>query len=95
MESFEKGFFKIENEEKAHSIMKVVVQFKEHPRYRKREFIEAISRLIAAGLCDFDRMLKKFTSNPEALKECSTAKAYLQELELIYNKDNSKRIAIY
>lgn len=94
-ELFEKGQFKIADEQKATEVVELAFKFSAHPGYRKREFIEAISKLIKAGLCDFDRLLKKFSSNPDLLKECPNSKTYLQELELLYNKDNSKRTAIY
>lgn len=93
--NFEKGTFIVLHEERAEKIMQTSALFKEHPGHLSRHFLEAISRIMSSGKCDWDHLVQKFKSNPELLPECANTKDYLLCLEQVYNKGAQKRKILY
>jgi hypothetical protein len=94
-DEFESGRFQVKQLQKATEVVDMVKQFKKHPGFLKRGFIDAVCKLMEGGKCDFEHLLKKFTGNPDALRECPDTKTYLKAIEDVYNIGQKQRKVIY
>lgn len=92
---FESGTFVVNFIKKANQIGDTCLLFKNHPCYNKRSFVHAIAVIMESNKCDFDRLLKNFNTNPQALDSCSDYKNYLTALEIIYNRNKQHRDILY
>jgi hypothetical protein len=92
---FETGQFVVKKYKEAIMVAEMCKNFSRFPAWNTREFIYAICKIMEAGLCDFEVLMKKFNADPEALKVHNNNKGYLTNLEEIYNKNNSKRRTLY
>lgn len=92
---FETGNFVVKKNKEAIQLAELCKGFERFSAWNSRSFILAISKILDAGLCDFEVLMKKFNSEPSALLVQPNYKGYLQNLELIYNKNNSKRRPLY
>ena len=93
--AFQRGEFKVRFFEEASSIMAVVNRFSSYHNYRTRNFITAVERMLKAGKCDVDVLVKKFEDNLDAFDRCQSSKEYMTALEHIYNYRNSTRKYIF
>lgn len=93
--SFERGEFKAAHLKQAKDIMDTCRQFEAFEYWNSRPFIAAITRLLAADMCDIDEMVEKFNKNLDMMQKRSTPKDYLLLLENIWNKGKHKREVIY
>lgn len=92
---YESGNFVVKDLSGATATMKIVERFKEAKNYHQRSFILAIARLREAGICDFNRLVEKFSKNPSALRTAGNVKEYLRNLQDIYNTGLQKQITIF
>lgn len=94
-EMFKRGEFVCKHYRQARDIMEQCRAFEAFSGWNTRPFIVAISKILEADLCDFTELADKFNKEPRALERSSSAKAYLVNLEQIYNKGYHKRRNIY
>lgn len=93
---FERGKFVAEHLERAEEIARTASQFSKFHKWRSRSFIVAISHLMSNDKNDVADLIEKFQANPEILEEQINYKAYIQNLETIYNhRMRSRRILYY
>lgn len=93
-EQFQQGLFEVKKKKEATMLMEICKRFEEFPAWNSRSFIVAITRIIQADMCDFDILVKKFSRDPKKLSVQPNWKGYVNNLEIIYNFDNSKRRTI-
>jgi hypothetical protein len=89
--AFEQGKFEVKTYKEAVQFAELCKSFSAFSNWSGRPFIVAISRILQASLCDFGVLLKKFNKDPTKLTKQPNWKGYINNLELIYNYDNSKR----
>jgi hypothetical protein len=94
-EMFRRGEFKCKHWKQAVDIIEECKRFGAFGGWNSRPFIVAISKILAADTCDFDELVTKFNEDPRQLQHQSNTKAYLTNLEQIYNKGYHKRRTIY
>lgn len=94
-ENFRKGNFEVKHWKQAVEIIEECQRFSVFPGWNTRPFIVAISKILAADLCDFDELVSKVNDNPKDLQKQSNYKQYLKDLESIYNKGYHKRRTIF
>lgn len=92
---FEKGGFVVTQYEFGVQVMERAKMFEAHTGWKTGSFIAAIQKLINAEKVNWHHLQTKFDENPEALKVCGSAKQYLNELEIIYNRKASIRKPIW
>jgi len=80
---------------KAKDLATTVKRFDKFPSYKSAPFISAIEVIKEKNLCDFDRLLDKFSKNPERLRPTLNRKEYINQLDLIYNIGNQKLVHIF
>lgn len=93
--SFQQGSFVVKKYKEAVQLAEICKAFEKFSGWNSRAFIKAIAIILEKDMCDFEKLTKKFNSDPEALKDQPNHKGYLSNLEDIYNKNNSKRQTIY
>lgn len=94
-ELFRKGEFKCKHWKQAVDVIEECKKFSAFNGWNTRPFIVTISKILGSDQCDFDELVEKFTSDPRQLQRHSNSKAYLTNLEQIYNKGYHKRRVIY
>lgn len=67
----------------------------ESPNRFSRHFIMAIDKIIQAGKVNIDEVISKINTAPEALEPQGSYKAYLTNMENIYNHKKQKRVVIF
>jgi hypothetical protein len=92
---FEMGAFRIKKHKEACQVAEICKQFEQFSAWNSRPFIVAICKIIDANIAEMDLLVKKFNKWPNRLQFQPTWKSYLNNLEEIYNIDNSKRRTIY
>jgi hypothetical protein len=92
--NFEQGTFEVKKYKEAIQFAEICKSFSAFSGWNTRGFIVAITRILQAGQCDFDILLKKFNKDTSKLTKQPNWKGYINNLELIYNIDNSKRRTI-
>ncbi len=92
---FETGIFEVKKYKEACQLAEICKSFEAFNAWTSRNFIIAISRIVAANKCELDILLTKFNKNPKALLVQTTWRNYLTNLEEIYNAGNSKRRIIF
>lgn len=92
---FKSGLFKVTHYEDAVVLADIVLKFKSFSGMRTGSFVEAIGRIKRAGKIKMEDLLKKHLEDPFVLKPQKNTKAYLTELELLYNKGKASRKIIY
>lgn len=94
---FEQGLFEVKKLKEATMIIETCKSFEKFSAWNSRSFVIAICKLIDAAAPDFkmDILLRKFNAYPDRLKLQSSWKAYMNNLEEVYNIDNNKRRVIY
>lgn len=95
MAQFQQGLFEVKKYKEACQFAEICKGFSDFAGWTGRGFVIAISKILEADKCDFDVLMKKFKYNPKRLTQQSNWKGYLNNLEEIYNIDNSKRRVIY
>lgn len=91
---FQQGQYEVKKWKEAVQLAELCKNFSAFPAWNSRGFITAITKILEAGLCDFDQLKKKFDRDPKKLTLQSNWKGYVNNLEIIYNYDNSKRRVI-
>lgn len=94
-QKFQMGQFEVKKYKEACQVAEICKTFSEHANWNSRPFVAAISRILAAEKCDFDVLVKKFKRDPSRLKYHSNWKGVANNLQEIYNIDNSKQRLIY
>jgi hypothetical protein len=94
-EQFHRGEFKCKHWKQAVDIVESCKRFSKSKYWNSRPFMIAITKILAADLCDFDELVEKFEANPDALEYSGNFKGCLLNLERIYNKGYQKRRTIY
>jgi hypothetical protein len=92
---FQNGTFQVKKLKEARLFAELCKIFDKHPGWNGRGFTYAVSRIIACGQCDFDVLKKKFLRDPLKLTSHPNWKGYADNLQRIYNFDNSKQRVIY
>jgi len=95
IEMFRRGEFKVKHNKQATEIIEECKKFELFDGWNTRPFIVTISKVLAADLCDFKELVEKFNADPRQLQKHSNTKAYMNNLEQIYNKGYHKRRTIY
>jgi hypothetical protein len=85
-EMFKKGEFKVKHWKQAVEIIEECRKFEAFDGWNTRPFIVTISKILGADKCDFEELVEKFNAEPRQLLRHSNSKAYLTNLETIYNK---------
>jgi hypothetical protein len=65
------------------------------PNRFSRHFIMAVDKIMQAGKVSIDDIIAKINSAPEALEAHGSYKAYLTNMENIYNHKKQKRVVIF
>jgi hypothetical protein len=94
-EQFEKGIFEVKKWKQAVEVAEACKRFSLFDAWNSGGFAVAICKIIGADKCDFEELVKKFKEDTLKLHKQSSAKAYLVNLEEIYNKGYSKRRVIF
>ncbi len=94
-ELFRKGKFLAKHKKQATDIIEECKRFQAFDGWNTRPFIVTISKILGADKCDFDELVEKFNQDPRQLQKHSNTKAYLTNLESIYNKGYHKRRVIF
>ena len=96
-EKFERGQFVVSRPalEEAKELAKLIARFSKFSAHTSRNFINAIEAIRSKGLCDFDILVKKFEQKPDMLKPHQDKKAFIANLELVYNLNAHKRTIIF
>lgn len=92
---FETGVYVVKKYKEAVMLAEICKSFEDFSNWNSRSFIVAISKIINAGKCDMDVLLKKYKEDPRRLESHGNWKKYLVNLEEIYNTGYSKRRTIY
>jgi hypothetical protein len=95
MQAFQTGTFEVKKYKEAVQVAEICKTFSAFDSWNSRPFVAAISRIIDADKCDFDILVKKFNKDPLKLKYHSNWKGFANNLQEIYNIDNSKQRVIY
>lgn len=95
VDMFRKGEFRVKHMKQAVEIIEECKKFAAFPGWNTRPFIVTISKILGADQCDFEELVEKFNADPRQLHRHSNAKAYLTNLEQIYNKGYHKRRTIF
>jgi hypothetical protein len=93
--AFQQGTFVVKKYKEAVQFAEICKSFSAFSGWNGRGFIVAISKILQADKCDFDILLKKFNRDTTKLTNQSNWKGYVNNLEMIYNYDNSKRKVIF
>jgi hypothetical protein len=95
-EIFKSGAFKVTTYEFACKIAEMIQSFQPFfNEYKERNFIIAITKLIAGGKYQHTEMLKKLSKHNQIITRQASVKQYLTHLEELYNFRNSKRETIW
>jgi hypothetical protein len=94
-QKFQMGEFEVKKYKEACQVAEICKTFSEYDKWNSRPFVTAISRILIAEKCDFDVLVKKFKRDPSRLKYHSHWKGFANNLQEIYNIDNSKQRVIY
>ena len=94
-EQFQQGTFVVKKYKEAVQLAEICKGFSEFSGWNSRGFVIAISKIIQADLVDFEVLMKKYSRDPRRLQNQPNWKGYLNNLQLIYNIDNSKQKPIY
>lgn len=92
---FQCGEFKVKHMKQAKDIAEACRRFKASPYWNTRGFIVAIMKVLSADLIELDELVAKFDKDPSQLTVHGNYKDYLVNLEVIFNKNNSKRRVIH
>jgi hypothetical protein len=92
---FQQGTFEIKTYKQAVQYMELCKSFSEYKYWTSRAFLISMTKILQAGKCDMDVLLKKFNENPLALIYSPDWKKIIANLEEIYNKGNTKRRTIF
>lgn len=95
VEIFRRGEFRSKHKKQATEIIEECKRFGAFDGWNSRPFIVTISKILGADQCDFDELVEKFNADPRQFQKHSNTKAYLTNLEQIYNKGYHKRRTIY
>jgi hypothetical protein len=93
-ESFESGNFQIKHLESSIELMRFVEKFNDYKGFNRREFIDALQRIIKANKCDIERLLENFKINHKMMEGAVSTKQIIVKLEEIYNYKKSIRVQI-
>ncbi|MEO6610719.1 MAG: ParB N-terminal domain-containing protein [Chitinophagaceae bacterium] len=94
-EMFRRGDFRVKHMKQAVEIIEECKKFGEFTGWNTRPFIVTISKILGADQCDLDELVEKFKAEPRQLQRHGNSKAYLTNLEQIYNKGYHKRRTIF
>jgi len=95
-EAFQDGSFKCNFEQETRELLTQVKSiFADYGFCMDRYLIGAVRELNKQGMCDFERLKKKLAAAPHILQRQVNTKLYLQNIETVYNFNNSKREVIY
>jgi hypothetical protein len=94
-EQFQNGTFQIKNYKDAVLVAETCKSFEAFGAWNSRGFIQAVVKILQHSTCDFDKLKKKFQLKPGSLLVQSNWKGYAENLQRIYNYDNSKQQVIY
>lgn len=92
---FQQGSFQVLKYKEACQLAEICKRFEAFPSWNSRSFIFAIIRIVKAEKADMAILVKKFSEYPDRLRTRNSWKAYLTNLEEIYNINNSKRRVIF
>jgi len=92
---FEVGQFKAKHLKQATEIMESCKLFSDFDGWNSRGFMVAITKILQADKVDFDQLVEKVNKNLDMLEHQKNAKAYIWNLESIWNKGKQKREIIY
>lgn len=94
MEQFQRGLFEIKEFDRATLIMNEVNAFDHSAKY-SRPFIQAIVKVIDAGIYPASDLAAKVNADPSQLQQQANYKKYLINLEEIAGKGKHKKVNIY
>jgi hypothetical protein len=94
-EDFKRGLFQVNCMDAANKMFEVTELFENFPGRSTRPFIMAIDTILQSGKCDFSDLLEKYKEGFVKLQKQETVKAYLANLEEIYNHRIRIRRVIY
>lgn len=92
---FKRGNFVVAEQDKAEKFAQAVKLFKDFPYHTGRQFLLAVEMVIKNKKCDYYELVEKYKSNPGVLQKQESVKAYLTNLETIYNHRMRDRRVIY
>lgn len=95
VKEFETGIYKVKKYKEAVQLIEICKSFEPFEAWNSRNFIVAISKILAANKCELDVLLRKLKADPSKLQKQADWRKYLVNLEEIYNIGNSKRRVIY
>ncbi len=96
MPEFREGLFKVNNYDDAYDLAELCSKFKKYVMSPfGRPFAKAIKVIEDAKKWDQGRMIRKLERQDAKMPDLGHDKAYLSELERIYNIDNQHRETIY
>ncbi len=94
-DDFQQGKFIVKKYKDAVAFAEICKAFSAFPQWNTRGFIVAMSRILEFGTVDMDVLLKKFSRDTSKLTAQPNWKGYCDNLQRIYNFDNSKQKVIY
>lgn len=94
LDDFHRGQFVIKTEDAARSILDIAASFKHDAKF-SRYFLQAIIKIINAGVFSIDELVTRVNDNIETLRYADHWRKYCANMEEIVNKGKSKRVAIY
>jgi len=95
MEEFEQGRFEVKKEKEARMLAEICKSFESFAAWNSRSFVMAIIKILQNGTCDFEILRKKYNRDMRRLQSQPNWKGYCENLQSIYNIDNSKQKLIY
>lgn len=93
--AFEHGTWVITTYKEGVQFVEICKSFEAFSGWNKRGFLIAISKILRAEKCEMDVLVRKFNEDPKRLTYHADWKGFINNLEEIYNKGNSKRRVIY
>lgn len=94
MDKFHRGEFEVKHQKQADMIMEKVNRFEFHDRF-SRAFMQAVAKVIDAGVYPIDELAQKVNDIIALLQKHDHWRKYLTNMEEIANKGKQKRVAIY
>lgn len=93
-DSFNLGAFEISHYDQTLQILDICKQFEFSGKF-SRSFINAIIRMMEAGLVNITDVIEKVNKHKEEIIATGNWKDFLVNIESIYNKGNRNRVTIY
>ena len=94
MECFKSGNFMVKKYDEAVAIAEAVLLFEYFEGHHAREFVIAVSKIMAAKLVPIKDVAAAFMANRDKLKKQGNNKDYVMALEAVYNVGKHKRVVL-